>query len=259
MYVFIDTSYLFFYRIYALKNWYKKAKPEISNPYEDIEFKIKLEKMTKKCINDIVKKNKIPGNNLFFLKDCPQANIWRNTHICEYKGGRVNEIPKEIFKYLHNDVLPAFIDSNDFKSLYYDTLEADDIAFILKNYIRDKYPDEKILIITNDNDYLQLIDNKTTLQNLCGKDLSERSCGDPKKDLLLKIILGDNSDNIPKVFPKCGPKTAEKYINTSGKLDEMLDKENYREIFERNQRLIDFNYIPNDLQQSMIEIISNIL
>tara|TARA_Y100000389_G_scaffold181349_1_gene196874 strand:+ start:7052 stop:7834 length:783 start_codon:yes stop_codon:yes gene_type:complete len=257
MYILFDTSYLFFYRIYALKNWYKKAKPEVTDIYNDSEFLIKLEKMTIKCITDLLKKNKITDpKNVYFLKDCAQANIWRNEHIGEYKAGRVNEIPKEVFKFLHNTVLSSLIDKNDWRSLYLDKLEADDIAFILKNQIREKYPDSDILIITNDNDYLQLIDKKTRLQNLCGKDLSERSCGNPSEDLLMKIILGDNSDNIPKVFPKCGPKTAQKYIKTPGLLEDMLTKENYNEIFQRNRRLIDFNYIPHDLQEIMIVIIN---
>lgn len=256
MYILFDTSYLFFYRIYALKNWYSKAKPEVTDIYNDSEFLAKLEKMTIKCITDLLKKNKITDPSyVYFLKDCPQSNIWRNEHIGEYKGGRVNEIPKEVFKFLHNTVLSSLIDKNEWRSLYLDKLEADDIAYILKNQIREKYPDKDILIITNDNDYLQLIDKKTRLQNLCGKDLSERSCGNPSEDLLMKIILGDNSDNIPKVFPKCGPKTAQKYIKNPGLLEDMLAKENYNEIFQRNRRLIDFSYIPELLQGEMIGII----
>ena len=260
MYILIDTSYLVFYRIYATKNWFNKSKPELTDIYNEHEYKEKLEKMTIKCINDLVKKNKIiDPKKVFFLKDCKQSRIWRNTHIDEYKGGRKNDIPKELFSFVFNDVIQPLIDKYEYNSLFLDTLEADDIAFILKNQIRDKFPEEKILIITNDNDYLQLIDKKTTVVNLCGKDLSERSCGNPKNDLLLKIILGDNSDNIPKVFPKCGPKTAQKYIDDSVKMEEMLNKENYREIFERNRTLIDFNYIPKNLQQIMIDIINNIL
>ena len=34
----------------------------------------------------------------------------------------------------------------------------------------------------------------------------------PKNDLLIKILMGDTSDNIPSVFPKCGIKTAQKCI-----------------------------------------------
>ena len=260
MYLLIDTSYLFFYRIYALKNWFGKAKPEITDPYNDPLFRDKLEKMTIKCVIDLIKRHKVTDpSKVFFLKDCRRTDIWRNTHIDEYKGGRVNNIPKELFYFLHQEVLPAVIDKHNYNILSLHTLEADDIAFILKCQIRERYPDRDIVIITNDNDYLQLIDKHTQLFNLCDKDLSERSCGNPHNDLMLKIIIGDKSDNIPKVFPKCGPKTAQKYLDTPGKLEEMLNKENYREIFTRNQRLIDFNYIPKNLQQDMIEIISDIL
>lgn len=37
-----------------------------------------------------------------------------------------------------------------------------------------------------------------------GKNLSICSEGDPDKDLFIKIILGDKSDNIPSVFTRVG-------------------------------------------------------
>jgi len=35
-----------------------------------------------------------------------------------------------------------------------------------------------------------------------GKNLALRGCGDPKQDVLIKILMGDKSDNIPPVLYK---------------------------------------------------------
>jgi 5'-3' exonuclease len=37
-----------------------------------------------------------------------------------------------------------------------------------------------------------------------GKNLTICSEGDPDKDLFIKIVIGDKSDNIPPVFSKIG-------------------------------------------------------
>ena len=40
-----------------------------------------------------------------------------------------------------------------------------------------------IIIVTGDHDFFQLNDSNTHIVNLKNKDLLEKSCGDPKKDL----------------------------------------------------------------------------
>ena len=59
--------------------------------------------------------------------------------------------------------------------------------------------------------------------------------------------MGDKSDNIPSIFKKCGPKTAEKYYENSELFQKQLEKENSYDNFERNKKLIDFNEIPEEL------------
>ena len=56
--------------------------------------------------------------------------------------------------------------------------------------------------------------------------------------------MGDNSDNIPSVFPKCGPKTAEKCIGDPEFFKKkMSDNEEYYKQYELNKLLVDFNYL----------------
>jgi 5'-3' exonuclease len=59
--------------------------------------------------------------------------------------------------------------------------------------------------------------------------------------------MGDTSDNITSVLKKCGPKTALKCFQDKLYFDERMKKENAYEKFELNQKIIDFNYIPQNL------------
>jgi len=134
-------------------------------------------------------------------------------------------------------------------------LEADDCIAISVKYVLEKYPDCHIYIITSDRDYLQLNAVNVDLYNLAFKNIAENksSTGDPKMDLKIKIIMGDNSDNIPSVFPKCGPKTALKCIEDEEYFKKkMCDNQNYYAQYELNQQLVDFDCIPENLKNEFI-------
>jgi 5'-3' exonuclease len=65
--------------------------------------------------------------------------------------------------------------------------------------------------------------------------------------------MGDISDNIPSVFPKCGPKTALNFFDNKELLNKKLaENEIYRKNYELNNKIIDFNNIPDDLVKEFI-------
>ena len=132
----------------------------------------------------------------------------------------------------------------------YPTLEADDCLAILTKDILSKYPNSNINIITSDMDYLQLASEKVNLYDLKFKKLTERksSFNNAEKDLFVKILTGDKSDNIKGVFKKCGPKTACKYFDNKELFQKKLQEtEGALERFKLNKKIIDFNEIPEDL------------
>jgi 5'-3' exonuclease len=125
-----------------------------------------------------------------------------------------------------------------------------------------------ITIITNDNDYIQLLDNPAIdankaivyVKNLVNKDLLERVDYSPRVYLKVKTILGDKSDNIPSIISKCGDKTAFKLATDVDKLEKVLEESPAaKSQYMLNQLLIDFDNIPKSYHEEVIEniIISN--
>jgi|688.fasta_scaffold671894_1 5'-3' exonuclease len=256
----IDTSYLIFFRFHAVKSWITRAKPDVEiDKTDDIttipEFMDTYRKTFFKTVQKIMKINNITMNNVVFARDCSGADIWRNMIFSEYKQNRdySNFNGKTIFKWTYENLLPEYIEKGA-KTARFDYIEADDIAAIITMEIKDR----PILIITNDNDYLQLcVNSNVKLINLKEEDITSRSIGSPNADLMKKIILGDPSDNIPKVFNKCGIKTLEKYLSNPQLLEDALKQDtDANKRFKLNRVLVDFNQIPQIYKNEVIEWIN---
>ena len=68
--------------------------------------------------------------------------------------------------------------------------------------------------------------------------------------------MGDASDNIPSVFPKCGLKTAQKCIENEDFLKKkMSNNEEYYNRYELNKKLVSFDEIPSELIEEFMETI----
>jgi hypothetical protein len=75
-----------------------------------------------------------------------------------------------------------------------------------------------------------------------------------KKDLFIKCLIGDKSDNISGIFQKnVGRKTAEKYYEDKELFNKKCNTTQILQLYARNKLLIDFNMIPIDLQERFYE------
>jgi DNA polymerase-1 len=104
-------------------------------------------------------------------------------------------------------------------------VEADDvIGTLTERAVRD---DMDVVISTGDKDMAQLVTDRVTLVNTMFETTLDRAGVKLKFDVLPEQIVdylalvGDSSDNIPGV-PKVGPKTAAKWLNEHGSLDEII-------------------------------------
>ena len=266
-FIFVDGSYYCFYRYYALQQWWKNAYPEelLEDPYQNKKFFDKFRKTFVENLEQIPKKLKIhkePIKPIMIVgKDCKREKIWRNDIFPKYKSNRTNR-PEDgfmggpFFKMAYEDEL--FQKGGAKAILKHQYLEADDCIALSVKYLINKYPLCKIYIITSDKDYLQLNAHNVHLYTLTYKNLAEgkTATGNAETDLKIKIIMGDISDNIPSVFPKCGIKTAQKCIEDEEYFKKkMADNEEYYKQYELNERLINFDMIPTNYAEEFLATI----
>tara|TARA_Y100000389_G_scaffold203863_1_gene253810 strand:+ start:836 stop:1669 length:834 start_codon:yes stop_codon:yes gene_type:complete len=264
-YILIDTSYLIFYRYFALRKWWAFAKKDTPIDQADnslnSEFYDKFKKVFLDCIKNIKKSLKLTRSNckVILALDCPRDKIWRNSIYKEYKQSRVyQDNVGNIFKFVYNNNLLYEIGAD--LVLNHENLEADDIVYLIKkeidNFNRENLNKEyMVTIITSDRDYLQLSDENTCLLDLRFKNLMSKKdvFSEADKNLFYKIVLGDKSDNIKPIFKKCSKRNVEEYYLNLEKFNSQLKLENCVEEYNINKTLIDFNCIPDNLKQEFIE------
>jgi 5'-3' exonuclease len=260
MTLFIDTSYYIFYRYYAALSWYKKRKDvpafEVANVLSNDVFLKTYTRKFEEVLVKWVRKHKIPWNRVYLAKDCHRDAIWRMQIFPEYKQNREERLSTfngQIFKYTYQTIVPALQAKYGIRILEYPHAEADDVMAVLHAKLRRQDPHMPIMIVTNDNDLLQLLDDHTTIVNLNNLQLKTRY----KKEELevftaFKVILGDKSDNIPSVLSKCGEKTALKLASNAALLEKKLKSlPECASSYDRNNLLINFDRIPDDIRRGI--------
>lgn len=153
--------------------------------------------------------------------DAP-GKTFRNDMYPEYKANRAS-MPDELreqIKPLHQLIkamgLPLVMEPG---------VEADDVIGTLAKQAEEE--DLNVVISTGDKDIAQLVTNKTSLINtmnnqwLDEEGVKEKFGVPPDRIIDYLALMGDTSDNIPGV-PKVGPKTATKWLNAYGSLDEII-------------------------------------
>jgi 5'-3' exonuclease len=213
--------------------------------------------MHRETLEKIPKKLNLLNNGIpliFVAKDCKREDIWRMSLFSEYKATRDNGKDFKggpFFKMVYEEGL--FEKGGAKAILKHINLEADDCIALSVNYLLKKFDSCQIYIITSDQDYLQLVRHNVHLYNLMYKNIAENSM-EPKINLETKIIMGDKSDNIPSIFPKCGKKTTQKCIEQPVFLQKKLNEnKEYLKNYELNKQLIDFNNIPENLCTEFIK------
>lgn len=289
----IDTSFLIFARFFSLRIWYKNAHKdkEIKSDHDWLKDPIFMEKYEKLFFDKILKickKQKIPHCNIIFAFDCSSKNNWRKKINTEYKGTRAESHRKnnftafELFNIAKNDYIKKFCASNKALAFYHNELEADDIVSFIARYYYNNTEINKIFIVANDHDYLQICNSIVNLIDLSQKYISQHitTPNEAIKYLVSKLFIGDTSDNISSIyisteflknyiasiktknnFVKASKKIVETIINNSEMLTYILNimdtnrknKYNHKAVkdtiskdnqFSNNQILIDMEMIP---------------
>ncbi|MDT8427122.1 MAG: 5'-3' exonuclease H3TH domain-containing protein, partial [Methyloprofundus sp.] len=110
--------------------------------------------------------------------------------------------------------------------LVIDGVEADDVMGTLAHQATQAKMDA--LLSTGDKDMAQLVNEHITLVNTMNDTLMtpdkvvEKFHVKPEQIIDYLALMGDSSDNIPGI-PKCGPKTAAKWLAEYDSIDNLID------------------------------------
>lgn len=261
--IIIDGSYFVFHRAHSISSWWRRANPdsESPGPWSDPDCIAKFCETFASKVAELPKRIGARGPSMTVVaRDCPRSEIWRNDSHDSYKAGRVRDATPMgvLFTEAYDRLFAAGGAST---VLEWPGLEADDCAALASRALCALDNVSRISIISNDQDYAQLLGGKIEVRMLGGTRgelpalTSSANCsGDAPRDLFVKIVCGDKSDNISGVFPRCGPKTALKLYSDPALLERQFSKHpGSRERFAHNRRLIDFNEIPATLKSAFEE------
>lgn len=217
-----------------------------------------------KIFESIYSNIKYIGNVSEVVLAVDDKNSWRRSYFPRYKESRKKKRDKTGVNWPKTfHVVNKFIGDIKhhfpFKVLKYQSTEADDtIAILALN------SEKETIIVSNDEDYLQLCTNRIRVYN--PSDRKYMTCADTNKFLIEKCLTGQPKDDIFNVKtpnnwgqtpetkgkrkPGFGKKSAEKVI-ASG-YQKWLDENYLNEHFHRNQVLIDFRRIPDTIKKRII-------
>jgi len=206
----------------------------------------------------LVGKKEFNNSKVIFCLDSPKDNLWRSKLTDDYKGDRIDLSLKNnfkpTFKLTYDKFIPNLIKSNSNKifSMKVDKLEADDIIAVICKNLEVKHNKLKIVLVSGDNDFLQLGRDNLYFINYKTKKMIMLNKEEAKEKLKEKILNGDCSDNICSIFPKDKKlmplKLKKELMSDDNKLNTYLDDNlDIKKKYELNRKLIDFNFIPKNL------------
>ncbi len=151
-----------------------------------------------------------------------KGKTFRDDLYDKYKANRP-EMPSDLV--LQIEPIHAVIRAMGIPILMIDGVEADDVIGTLAKDTESHHM--KTLISTGDKDLAQLVDKHITLVNTMTNTLLDPPAVNEKFGIPPELIVdylalvGDSVDNIPGV-PQVGPKTAVKWLQQYGSLDEII-------------------------------------
>ncbi|MEM6998479.1 MAG: DNA polymerase I [Pseudomonadota bacterium] len=208
--VLVDGSYYLFRAYHAIRDL-SNSKGEPSGAIYGV-------------INMIRKHLTEGGPDYFAIVFDAKGKTFRNDLYKEYKANRP-PMPDDLaaqIQPLHNLIRALGI-----PLIMIDGVEADDVIATLSRQAAEK--NIKTIVSTGDKDLAQMVTDRIHLINtmsdtyLDPDGVLEKYGVPPERIIDYLTLMGDTSDNIPGV-PKVGPKTAVKWLNQYGSLDEIISK-----------------------------------
>ncbi|MGA1712067.1 MAG: hypothetical protein ACO4CS_12355 [bacterium] len=204
---------------------------------------------------------------------CDSRNYWRKQIFSYYKAHRKKDREesgldwKAIFEAL-DTIRSEIAQFFPYKVLWVEEAEADDIIAVLAKYSQSTSSGnplfdepEPFLVVSGDHDFVQLQKYANVKQFSPIQKKFIKPDTTPQRALLEHIIRGDKGDGIPNIL------SADESIYenirqrpiTTKKIDEWADPDRrpqeleFQNRWERNQRLVDFDFIPERIEKNIME------
>ena len=285
--VVIDGSYFEYVNLFASVKTFTEKYPEDASywikPADECDQKnlpnilncdtykkcLKQQVMWKlESVEDVVKSNfqtevdECDEIDIVFAMDDKLSHSFRKTLYPEYKAHRAlvkRQFQLQPIKDYIVDVIFKELDvehERGYHLVKVEGAEGDDVIATTIMRLRDNYVG--MVLIASDHDFLQ-IDGLREF-DLFGKEAKRDLGGEivSAKDYLVgKILMGDRSDNIQQVFLRCGPKTALKWTKDKDALKKTLKEDHSLAArYLLNKKMIDFNNIPQELSDKILESVN---
>lgn len=206
---------------------------------------------------------------------CDGSNYWRRKVFPHYKAMRkVNREKSDLDWGLIFDTLGELrqdlIDHFPYKVLHVESAEADDVIATLSKWTQTNGLNsqgmfdekQKVLIVSSDKDFIQLQKYDNVRQwSPMQKKFVQGSQKDVIEYTVEHIVKGDSGDGIPNILSKDDTFVSGERQKpfSSKRLPEFYEKgieacktDDERRNYQRNQMLVNFEFIPQDLQETII-------
>ena len=206
--VLVDGSYYLFRAYHAIRDL-TNAEGEPTNAIYGV-------------INMMQKHLTEGGPDYFAIIFDAKGKTFRNDLYADYKANRP-PMPDDLVCQIQP--LHDLIRAMGVPLLMIDGVEADDVIATLSRQAASK--GIKTVVSTGDKDLAQMVNDRIHLINtmsdvyLDPAGVEEKFGVQPEQIIDYLSLMGDTADNVPGV-PKVGPKTAVKWLNQYGSLDEVI-------------------------------------
>lgn len=212
---------------------------------------------------------------------CDGPNYWRKSIFPYYKAMRkANRDKSDLdWKFIFDtlaELRQDLIDHFPYKVLVIDTAEADDIIAVLTEYTQENLlvqeglfaEPQKVMIVSSDKDFIQLQRNKNVRQwSPMQRKFVEGSAREIQEYTIQHIVKGDSGDGIPNILSKDDvfvsgdrqkPFSAKRLPDFFASGIEACKNDEERRNYQRNQQLVNFDYIPEALCKNIIDTYMNV-
>jgi len=198
---------------------------------------------------------------------CDGRNYWRKGFFPQYKASRKKNRDSSdlnwtmIFDTL-NLIREEIKEHFPYTVIHVDRCEADDVIATIVKETQEFGNHEPVMIVSSDGDFKQLqkYDNVKQFSPIQKKAVT-CSTNELRTNLIEHIVKGDSGDGIPNILssdecfileqrqsPVSAKRLSEFFENGFDACRNDVERRNWH----RNQTLVDFEYIPDDITQSIL-------